>query len=533
MQSEKDSSSEQTQADGKGGSGRIARLWSRVRNATGWRRAAMACDIALVALACILLARLVGVFALRLAFPFELEWMEGAVVDHVRRVLDGQALFREPSVTFTPYIYTPLYYHVSAAVCRVTGLGLFGPRLVSTLATVGSLALMASFIRRESGDTVAAVVGCGWFASTFALTGFWLDIARVDSLALLLSLAAVWVARFGRSAIAAAAAGLILAAAFFTKQSALAFVAPLAYFSLQRGWKPALTATAAFLVPTTLVIVGANHASDGWFTYYVFEVPGQHEVLWDRWFPLLSEFFLRPVTFVSILAVLALVVRPRFLRPRYRTGAYLVWLLAALGSSYSSLLHRDGFVNVLIPGYAVLAIVAALGYAWIRQQPRDHPSALGSKGVVVAAVGWAVAAASLPLDWHRAVPTEDDVRAGRAMVESLRNQPGSMLMPGTGWFAFHTGHESVAHAMALADVFKTREPQPKGRLREDLLASIRSRRWAVVILDPSFSLLGRDVEAAVRKHYRRQGTVYPKSAERAGWPKTGFHTRPGEIWVPR
>ena len=509
---------------------KLVRRWI---DANRWGRIALAVEAALVLIALFQIVRIAVVFSLRMGYPFELEWMEGAVVDHVRVILAGEPLYREPSVSFTPFIYTPFYYGVSAAFCRVLGLGLLAPRLVSVLATAGALMLIASFVWREFRDLTAALIACGWFVATYQLTGFWLDIARVDALALFLALAAVWLARFGRSMPATIAAGVVLFLAFFTKQSALAFLAPVVAFALARGWRRALIAAAAFIVPTTIAVVWVNHTSNGWFGYYVFDVPGQHQVLWERWRPLLVDFFFKPVAVPVLLSLLLFVVRPTRLRARYRLAAYVVFLLTATASSYSSLLHRDGFVNVLIPGYAVLALVAGLGFAWVREQVREASNPLTTLAVF-AGVAWLFAFGTLINEPRQAIPTRADREAGRAMVEVLRNQPEPMLMLGTGHFAFEAGHErGTANAMALADVFKTREPEKKQRLLEAMLSSIRDKHWAVVILDPSYTLLPPEITRAVHHHYRLQGEVYPKSAKNAGWPKTGFHTRPREIWVPK
>ena len=45
--------------------------------------------------------------AFRLPHLFEIEWMEGSMVDHVRRVIDGQPLYVAPSLDFVPFIYPP------------------------------------------------------------------------------------------------------------------------------------------------------------------------------------------------------------------------------------------------------------------------------------------------------------------------------------------------------------------------------------------------------------------------------------------
>ena len=54
----------------------------------------------------------------RLAHPFDLEWLEGGAVEHVRRVLSGRPIYTAPSVGFVAYTYPPLYFWVSATIAR-------------------------------------------------------------------------------------------------------------------------------------------------------------------------------------------------------------------------------------------------------------------------------------------------------------------------------------------------------------------------------------------------------------------------------
>ncbi|MDQ6928154.1 MAG: hypothetical protein M3159_05755, partial [Actinomycetota bacterium] len=58
----------------------------------------------------------VVVALLRVGHPYELQWMEGGSVDHVRRVLAGQSIYPPPSVDFAAFTYPPLYPWASAAV---------------------------------------------------------------------------------------------------------------------------------------------------------------------------------------------------------------------------------------------------------------------------------------------------------------------------------------------------------------------------------------------------------------------------------
>jgi hypothetical protein len=59
----------------------------------------------------------------RIRSPFEIEWFEGTLVDHVQRILNGESLYVAPSLKFVPCMYTPLYYFVAAVVAKLTGIG--------------------------------------------------------------------------------------------------------------------------------------------------------------------------------------------------------------------------------------------------------------------------------------------------------------------------------------------------------------------------------------------------------------------------
>jgi hypothetical protein len=51
---------------------------------------------------------LLGVVAARFGHPYELEWMEGGMLAHALRVLEGKPVYAKPSVDFVAYMYPPL-----------------------------------------------------------------------------------------------------------------------------------------------------------------------------------------------------------------------------------------------------------------------------------------------------------------------------------------------------------------------------------------------------------------------------------------
>lgn len=456
--------------------------------------------------------------------------MEGAVLDHVRIILAGRPLYRAPSVEFTPYIYTPFYYAVVAAFARVFGVSFTLARLVSVVSIAGSFALVADFVRRESKDRLAAITAAGLFAATYELTGFWFDVARVDSLFLALLLLGTWLARFGRSFGSCIASSAVLYLAFLTKQTGIVLALPALAFLWSTQWRRGLAASGTFVSLVVGSIVWMNRTSGGWFGYYVFGAPSQHEVLWDRWATLLLQFFWAPVA-VSVLFALLAFITPALRSRGWRLWAFYLALLAlALGTSYSSLLHKDGFVNVLMPGYAVLAIVTGLGYAWVRDAQGQGATALRA----FAASSLLIAFAVLGYDVRRALPTSRDVDAGRQMLRALSAAQGPVWAAGCGFIPSMAGHpEITAHSMALADVFKTRDAATRNRLRDDLMRTIREKRYAAIVLDRGWELIPPEIAREVRATYRLETKLFPPTMPDACWPRTGYHTRPEELWVPR
>ena len=77
--------------------------------------------------------------------------MEGAMVDHVRRIMAGHKLYVQPSLRFVPFIYPPLYFYLAALVSHVLGAGLVPLRLLSFVASLGCFTLIYMLVRRETG----------------------------------------------------------------------------------------------------------------------------------------------------------------------------------------------------------------------------------------------------------------------------------------------------------------------------------------------------------------------------------------------
>jgi hypothetical protein len=458
----------------------------------------------------------------RIDYPFEIEWMEGGSSGHVARILAGESLYGPPTLAFTPFIYTPLYFHLGAWLSPVLGEGFFSLRLISCLASLACFALVAAFVQREVHDWAAAWLAAGVFAATFRISGAWFDIARVDSLFLFFTLAALHPLRFGSGWRAGALAGALAACAFFTKQTALPIFAAFALcavFERNAKWSVFFGVFAGLVV---LVGLALNVASDGWFAYYVFELPGQHQARWNK----LGEFWLRSMLVrvpVLAAAAIALFALDRSPGAASRRLFYACLAIGTLGTSMFSRVHSGGYLNVLMPAYAGLAILFGLGVAALLSENRVKRRPwlpLVVFGLCLVQLGM------LRYDVSRQIPSERDRRAGERVVEIIRGFDGEVLVPYHGYLPELAGKSGSGQWMAIADVLRGDEGRLEEALETEIRDAIITRRFDAIIVD-------RDDWYA-----QELATAYELSEDLFDdrgtfMTRTGDRMRPEKVFVPR
>jgi len=471
--------------------------------------------------------RFVSRLPARLSYPFELEWMEGGIISHIHVVLAGEPLYVAPSLHFTPFIYTPFYYYVCAAVSKVVGEGYFAARLVSSTAILGCFVLLFWWVWRETRSALAGFVAAGLFAATYHLSGRWFDIARADSLLVLLLLGGCVCGRLGRSVKAQCATGVLLALAFFTKQSALSFALPvlLAAFarSPRKGWLPA----ACFVGLSLLGIGLLQLSSHGWFYFYVFELPAHHEVNWAVWREALMPFWssLAPMVLSGIAVLFGLPLLSDGPRSWFASGLLVV---CAAAGSVASLLHTGGYSNVLMPAFAALAFASSLVVA--RARGEAAPSRLRYRLLASAVV--LLQLCLLSFGETPALPPRGDAEVGQQIIDGMARLPGPLWCTTSNYYPMLAGHpETFTHAVALVDVFKG----TSSKFQNDLLASIdrelRSGSIRTIVADRAYGFLPLNVVALIHANYRRLGHLVPGREAAEVWPNTGAGVRPDEVWT--
>ncbi len=499
---------------------------------------------ALLCLALLFFLELLLLAPFRIGYPYDLEWMEGAFVDQVRRVLSGQPLYVKPSLEFTSYIYPPFYFYLSALVSRLTGVGYLPLRLLALLSSLGCFALIFQLSRRETGSAFYGTLSAALYAACFELGGAWFDLARLDCTLLLLLLAAVYLLRFYPSLAGALLSGGILALASFTKQSALIVAIPLCLYGLAaRGTRFGLVMAGSFALPVIAVTGLLQWSSDGWYALYVFELPRQHPyftpvlvLFWthDLFLPL-------PVAFLSICGFLFSRFKGRSALCRDERDALLLqatFLAATLGASWLSRLHIGGANNGVLPAYAAISLLFGPALQWAFSRFEDRSGAGGEAAAAApgprtarlllyaAAIYQFASLVYNPLDY---LPTRRDLQAGEAFVRALSDIEGEVFAPDHGYVPVRAGKKTYPHVSTFWSVWAGDDGRVKDDLNAEIDAALRRHRFAAVIIDApgiEYPPFMRRIE----KHYRPAGRLL-----KGDLSFSPINTRrleiPSELWI--
>lgn len=417
--------------------------------------------------------------SVRLGFPYALEWIEGAVVDQIARVVGGLPIYVAPSVDYVPQLSPPVYYWVSAAFAKAIGIGFAAPRLVSLLATLGVMGTLYGYARRETASRQPALIAAALYAATYPLSGSWFDLARVDSLALLLALLAVLTLRGARSNAGHALAAGLLGAAFFTDQIYLVAVAALSIHCViaKRGLQ-------RFVFPlVALGLIGggsalADRISDGWFAVYVFDVPRAHLALGAggvRHFAGTGDvgFWRELGGTLPFAALLAVGFVWTLLRaPTRETASF--HLLFAAGMIGASWLQRAGLghdADALMPVHALIALYAALAIHAIPDRFRTSEGRFDAGRKSLAEIGvhtlCILQLLVLVYDPGAEMPRDADREHGARLVDWMQQIDDPIWSPAHGQLPRQAGHAPSAHIAAVLDVVEA-----GGDVGEDLARQV-------------------------------------------------------------
>ncbi|MCA8976417.1 MAG: hypothetical protein KDC98_16985 [Planctomycetes bacterium] len=438
----------------------------------------------------------------RIGYPFELEWMEGALVDHAARVAAGDPIYCPPTSEHVPFLYAPLLFWLGGGLIAGGLDGLLALRLVGAASSLGVAMLIGHWVRKETGRVTVGITASGLFLAGYGWLHWWFDLARNDSPFLLSTLGCAYVLRHGgrRRWIAAA---ILATGAVLAKQSAVMWLPAIGVGALIHDWRNGLRFAIAGVLGI-LIAVGAMHwSSDGWSTFYLFEMPSHHGWVDEH----RLGFWIRDMWPIYPLLVLGSVGFVAGCRSgRVREALFL----AAVGggglmTSWLSRLHVGGFDNVLMYGFGAACVLGPIAAC---------TRALGRVGhflpaLVLLQFGLLLWQQFTPARLAMALPRPEHAVAHAELQAYIEAQPRDVFLPGHGAITARAGKAPCAHGQAIFDLLQALPKTPDGALdygallgvgagaggmtdrtraalhgfRDSMLAAIRDLRYSAIVLD--------------------------------------------------
>lgn len=449
----------------------------------------------------------------RITLPFVFEWGESAGVNQINRILTGVNLYDQPALDFAPLVYTPLYYFLSAGLSAIIGNSLFSARIVSLISTAGSVVLIGRIIQKETKNTLLAWISGMLYLACFSLSDGFYDLARVDSLYILIILITFSVVLEAKNKAGYLLFGLLMVMGFFIKQSFLLVFFPLHIYLLlkRRGhsWPGFIVEILGLAVPLYFI----NRLTGSWFFYYIFELPREHG------YSLVSavDFWIgdtiHPLGIGIVFCLVFLLASKLDLLPNNsdtngegkkptKTGSgdgWLVYFLFFVGASGAAWITRSsngGGVNNCMVIYAALAIGFGLGAAlvlktrWVEVNPWFY--AFITIMISIQFIG-------LFYNPFNYLPTKDEIRLNDWMAEKIENSDMEVLIPYRSHLSNELGDRPQIHIVNIFELtgyFKG-EIQPDGyALINQIRSKICQQTYGLVVLDQPLPWIEKQINQA-------------------------------------
>jgi hypothetical protein len=165
------------------------------------------------------------------------------------------------------------------------------------------------------------------------------------------------------------------------------------------------------------------------------------------------------------------------------TSPAVYYALAAaglLGSAWVSRLHTGGYLNVLMPAYAAIALLAGLTYGKLDTTERKNMTRL------LLAVPIILQLALLIYPVNAQIPTAADRAAGAELIARLRTLPGPVIVLRHPWYATEAGKGTFAQEEAIGDVQRSSSRKGSTALDASLRTALNADHVQAVVLDGTY-----------------------------------------------
>jgi hypothetical protein len=393
---------------------------------------------------------------IRLFYPYELEWIEGAYVNQAIWVSSGRFPYVPPTLSYLPTSKTPFFFYIAGLMMKLSGNdSFFSPRLVSIFSLFGTLIIIFILVSRVFQHSRLGFITAGLYAATFQFTGSWMDLAKTDSLCLFLILFGFFIGVFYEDKRGQVFSGLLFVFAFYTKQITLPVVLVMAPISLLflrgRNWLQWVVASVLGLTIFWLL----DFYSQGWFSFYTFQTSLNHNRVPDLlnfWKSILPKML--PAFLIVIFYGIAVLLRSNMKRGQWpeRDWQFLGFGLGLLLASWSIYLKVWTYKNGLMPAVLGLVLLSGVAIAYFVDQDQKSPTHRSKKLVYLVYSLLFLQFFFLLYNPKDQLPSIADRRVGDAFITRLSNLPGQV------WIVNHSAYTPMVekptffHSASYSDV---------------------------------------------------------------------------------
>jgi hypothetical protein len=440
---------------------------------------------ALVALALVHVGVLAYHLAATLAFPFDLDYGEGYVLNDALRLARGEQIYvdlQQFPMVRSPY--PPLFPLVWSWLVGLTGPSFLLGRALSVAALAAICALTAWNAHRVRAGLWPPVLVAPAIVAAAPFVYQWAGYARVDLLALLFATAGVLTAQWGRGWRWLLVSAALCTLALWTKQTTLTAALAVGVALMRRDWRHGLGFGLAVALPSLAAYAALDLSTHGEFTHHVILGNASNPFSPLRAFAYLLIFGLLDL---PLLAGSMWWVRKAGLQP---VAVYVV--LAILGAVSTG--NSGSSINYLLE--PIIACSLVLPFAW-----RALPPHLVQLGPLLACTQLAMflhwpntfGTDYLQVGPHGRTPTAEDYAVGTALDAVVQAEPGAVIAEPAG-FALRNGRPVYLQPIDL------RAEQLKGRWDSGpLVRALSTGEFPLVIT--AYNLLPSDAEQVLARQF--------------------------------
>lgn len=430
------------------------------------------------------LVRLGAYFWFALTCPYEIEYGEGVLLHNAISIARGGEVYND--FHHYPYLaatYPPMFPLVSAIGVKLFGVSFAFGRAVSVLSTLGTAVLIWLILRRTGRGQFASGLAAVLFLAA-PIVCWWGPVMRVDMLAVMLGVAAVYcVMRGGRWL---GVAVVLMVAAIFTRQSEVApLAAGVGYLWWVRQRRQAVFVGAAWMAAVLLISGALQAASHGWFFRHVVTA---NENAWhlQTFFEWWTEWVIPSLPFPFVLglggAVIALggwggsVGDSRARAPQGLRLLALYFVFAMLVSLTAGKIGAA--VNYFLEPLAAACLMTGVAVQWLGGRLHSWPGKaawVAAWLVLVSAPAYALVRPEVDQYWPYRLSREKIIAGGNEALALVRAAKGDILSEDSG-LPLLAGRRLLLDPHKMTSLFRDGVWNQR-----PLIEDIERRRFALII----------------------------------------------------